>query len=667
MINRMNMREKLKRFITSIFFIGFEIASLLFSFGAIILVLVMVKYDSIPDICKIMVYIFTFYSMVVFIISFVTKGLPELYKVGIKLPIVGSIIANIRYRQRFFLYIGGIGNTLFLIFYFIIAFYYRSKWFYVIGLYNLCIAILRGYLSRKEHILNVFIKEDEKDVYESNLTKKAAFMLFIMNTVAIIMGLRVVFKDDTFKYNFVILYGLALYVFVRLTVIVVAMLQQRPHNSGIWKVVQLTNLSIAMISLFTFQTALLHNYETSIAIREHYNAMTFGLVFLINQSIVLWLFYYSRKIVGEETVLENEIKNLKLRIIRIIGKGRSKRKKITKGFKWVYIIGIIVVTGSVMGFGVVSATVLKIDREESISMLAMVPFMSFVYYIAMKPVVKSMSKKMVKLTNAMDDLANGNLDCRIEIEKNDEFQEVYKQFNIMALELQKTKQQMTDFTNEFAHEFKTPITAISGFSDYLLETADGIESQERIEQLSIISEESKRLLNLSMNTLLLSKVDAMQVIENKKNYDLAEQIRKCVILLSKSLDKKEIELDMDEDIILPYYGNEELLQHVWINLLNNAIKFTPKNGTIRISGTSQENMLEVVISDTGIGMDEKTKTKIFDKYYQNDTSSVAKGSGIGLSIVKRIVTLCGGTIKVESAINEGATFIINLPVKKEKE
>ena len=259
-------------------------------------------------------------------------------------------------------------------------------------------------------------------------------------------------------------------------------------------------------------------------------------------------------------------------------------------------------------------------------------------------------------------MANGNLEYQIDIKHAGEFEKAYSQFNAMTLELKKTKEEMQDFTNEFAHEFKTPITAISGFSEYLLETGESIETSERMEQLTMISEESKRLLNLSMNTLLLSKVDAMQVVDNKEEYDLAEQLRKCVIILSKALDKKNIELEMDEDLTLPYYGNEELLQQVWLNLLNNAIKFTSKNGRIEIEGYSTDEEIIVSISDNGIGMDKKTMERIFDKYYQNDSSSVAKGSGIGLAIVKRIVTLCGGNIQVSSKINEGTTFTVNLPV-----
>ena len=342
------------------------------------------------------------------------------------------------------------------------------------------------------------------------------------------------------------------------------------------------------------------------------------------------------------------------------GWGMKKQNKL-KGFRWVYVIGSIVVIGGVMGYGAIGAIVFDFDHRSSLTMLAMVPIMTTIYYLAMKPVVRKMTNRIQKITIAMDEVANGNLDYVIDTKGSGEFEKMYSQFNSMTLELKKTKQEMQDFTNEFAHEFKTPITAISGFSEYLLETGKDIETKERIEQLTMISEESRRLLNLSMNTLLLSKVDAMQVVDNKEHYDLAEQLRKCVILLSKSLDKKNIELEMDEDLALPYYGNEELLQHVWLNILNNAIKFTPEKGTIEIKGHCVESEIIVSITDNGIGMDDKTKAKIFDKYYQNDSASIAKGSGIGLSIVNRIVALCKGSIEVESQPNEGTTFTIHLP------
>ncbi len=231
----------------------------------------------------------------------------------------------------------------------------------------------------------------------------------------------------------------------------------------------------------------------------------------------------------------------------------------------------------------------------------------------------------------------------------------------MTLELKKTKEEMEAFTNEFAHEFKTPITAISGFADVLAETGESIETKERMEYLKMIQDESRRLLHLFQNTLLLSKMEAMQVVVEKEDYDLAEQIRQCLILLSKSLDEKNIEIEMDEDLSLNYCENRELLQHVWINLLNNAVKFTPEGGTITITGKRDDAKISVSIADTGIGMDEETASHIFEKYYQNDPVSLTKGSGIGLAIVKRIVDLCGGEITVSSWPGTGSKFTIVLP------
>ncbi|MCR5742869.1 MAG: HAMP domain-containing histidine kinase [Lachnospiraceae bacterium] len=340
----------------------------------------------------------------------------------------------------------------------------------------------------------------------------------------------------------------------------------------------------------------------------------------------------------------------------------EKRIRI-RGFIWVYIIGIIVAIAGVMGFGALGTLYFDFDDRSAMIMLAMIPIMAVTYALAMRPVIKSIRGRMEKLADGMYEVSNGNLGYRIETSGAGEYKELYKTFNNMTSELQKTRDEMENFTNEFAHEFKTPITAISGFADVLMEAGDSLTPEERSEYLQMISEESHRLLNLSQNTLLLTKLEAMQIVIEKENYDLAEQIRYCLILLGMSIDKKHIEIDMDEDLVLPYYGNQEIMQHVWVNLLNNAVKFTPENGTIRVWGSRTDDGVEVRITDTGIGMDAKTMEKIFDKYYQNDPVSINKGSGIGLSIVKRIVTLCGGEIAVKSEPGSGSTFTVRLPKK----
>ncbi|MCR5581545.1 MAG: hypothetical protein K6F66_08135 [Pseudobutyrivibrio sp.] len=274
-----------------------------FVISSIVLVGMMIKYNNVPGFIEISVYVITFYALVVLVVAIVIQGVPAIIKFCEGLPIVGRLITNIRYRQRFFLYMGGLGNTLFLLFYFVVAFYYQSRWFYVIGLYNLCIAIMRGYLSNQEHRLQIFTDDDMRPIKESIVTRNVAFMLFIMNAIISIMGLLIIFKDDTFKYHFIILYGLALYVFIRLIVIIVAIIQSKPHNTGIWKVVQLINLATATVSLFTFQTALLYNYEESVIARERYNAITGFVIILINLGIVVRLMVYSYRL-KNQAVLE---------------------------------------------------------------------------------------------------------------------------------------------------------------------------------------------------------------------------------------------------------------------------------------------------------------------------------------------------------------------------
>lgn len=183
-----------------------------------------------------------------------------------------------------------------------------------------------------------------------------------------------------------------------------------------------------------------------------------------------------------------------------------------------------------------------------------------------------------------------------------------------------------------------------------------------MEYLEVIYQQSGRLANLSQNTLLLSKLEGCQILTDKTEFLLSEQIKCCAILLLKEMERKHITLHMPEEFEFSYYGNEELMEQIWINLLNNAIKFTPENGEITISAETLPNEVKISVSDTGIGMTAETQKHIFEKYYQNDTSSLTKGSGIGLSIVKRITELCGGDVTVHSKLHQGSTFTIHLPL-----
>ena len=220
----------------------------------------------------------------------------------------------------------------------------------------------------------------------------------------------------------------------------------------------------------------------------------------------------------------------------------------------------------------------------------------------------------------------------------------------------------TDFVNSYSHEFKTPIASISGFAQILLDEQNTLTDEERKTYLSIIAQEAERLSKLSSDTILLSQLESQKILADKKPYYLDEQIRRCVIMLSNQWSEKEINVVGDIDEVL-YSGDEDMMQHLWLNLLNNAIKFTPKGGTITVALKQDGQKITASIADTGVGMSEEMTQRIFDKYYQGSTSKSGSGLGLGLSIVYRIVRLCKGKIKVESKLGEGTKFIIELKSK----
>ncbi len=331
-----------------------------------------------------------------------------------------------------------------------------------------------------------------------------------------------------------------------------------------------------------------------------------------------------------------------------------------KEVRWAVLLILVTVTGSVMSYGLIGALFGLLDRHTAISMVFVVAPMTVLMVLSVSVVIRNISVKFKKLTDAIAEISKGNLQYRIPVSEEDgEYAEIYAKFNAMAKELSKTKKEMEAFTDEFAHEFKTPITSISGFADLLVQT--GEETSERMKYLKVIQQQSRRLLNLSVNTLLLSKLEASQILTDTEKYNLGEQIRNCVIAFYPQMENKHIRLDMQENFDCGFCGNPEIMEHVWMNLIGNAVKFTPAGGSIAISCEEGPGWLEVSVSDTGCGMTEETIRHIFEKYYQNDTKNLEKGSGIGLSIVKRVVELCRGEIRVSSVPGRGSTFTVHLP------
>lgn len=274
---------------------------------------------------------------------------------------------------------------------------------------------------------------------------------------------------------------------------------------------------------------------------------------------------------------------------------------------------------------------------------------------------KLIIRPIQNIGNAFDELSKGNFDVRVPTnEKIDEIQEMAMRFNSMTYDLSHIETLRNDFVVNVSHEFKTPIASIEGYATLLQNHR--LTPERHDHYVEKILDNSRRLTNLSSSILMLSKLENQETVMHKKEYRLDEQIRKSILMLESKWAEKDIEFDMD----LPrqmYYGSEQLLEQVWSNIVDNAIKHSPIKGIIHVSIEKSETQLSVTISDQGDGMNEEIQKHIFEKFYQGDSSRKAEGNGLGLALVKRIVDLCKGSITVKSEPNEGAAFTVELPIE----
>jgi two-component system, OmpR family, phosphate regulon sensor histidine kinase PhoR len=273
-----------------------------------------------------------------------------------------------------------------------------------------------------------------------------------------------------------------------------------------------------------------------------------------------------------------------------------------------------------------------------------------------------------EIETALDRITKGDFEARIDKEKHSDaryhMSDLIDKINQMASELGGMETMRQDFVSNVSHEIQSPLTSIRGFVSLLKD--DSLSRDEQLHYIGIIESESLRLSKLGENLLRLSTLESECAEINPKNYSLSRQLKDVILLLEPQWSAKSIEVSLNEEAA-DVFADEDLLSQVWINLLNNSIKFTPAGGKITISVANLDMQTEVTISDTGIGMTEETKAHVFERFYMADKarSRSAGGSGLGLTIVKKIVQMHHGRIDVESKPCEGTTFKIAIPKNTE--
>ena len=280
-----------------------------------------------------------------------------------------------------------------------------------------------------------------------------------------------------------------------------------------------------------------------------------------------------------------------------------------------------------------------------------------------KQIKDSFETPMQNLADATKKVAEGDFSVYVPAihtaDKLDYLDFMILDFNKMVEELGSVETLKTDFVSNVSHEMKTPISIIKNYAELL--GMEHVTEEKRIEYAKNIEETAVRLSSLISNILRLNKLENQRIDARMERYDLCGQIEEYILQYEELWDEKELELTVNMADGAVVCADRELLGLVWNNLLSNAVKFTDKGGSVEVSLSTGGGFIEVSVSDTGCGMSGESIRRVFDKFYQGDTSHSKEGNGLGLALVKRVLELMNGEIRVESREGVGSIFTVRLP------
>ena len=324
-------------------------------------------------------------------------------------------------------------------------------------------------------------------------------------------------------------------------------------------------------------------------------------------------------------------------------------------------LGFLLVTGFNVSIAVVFYTKIAYKENYQIALLLIVVIVFNAFLCSVIDLIrrKSMvSKPLEEILYATKQITKGNFDINLLPNHSyidyDEFDQIKEDLNKMAKELSKSEILKNDFISNVSHEIKTPLMVIQNYAQAL--NNKNLTNEEREKYLHNLQITCKKLNNLVMNILRLNKLENQTLSKEITKFNLSELLIEQILQFENLIEEKNIELecDIEENIIIN--SEKSYLEIIFNNLISNATKFTNANGKISISLKKRENEYHIIFSDNGCGMDKETGKHIFDKFYQGDTSRSKEGNGLGLALVKKVIDVLGGTIKVESELNKGTTF-----------
>ncbi len=278
--------------------------------------------------------------------------------------------------------------------------------------------------------------------------------------------------------------------------------------------------------------------------------------------------------------------------------------------------------------------------------------------------VKSIVIPVRDVGQAARKIASGDLDTRIYKKSDDELGELCDIINYMADELSNSENMKNEFISSVSHELRTPLTAIKGWGETLLAT--GSQDTETMQKgMKVIIDETERLSQMVEELLDFSKIESGRLTLVKTKMDLLAELEDAVLIYGERAKRENIAFTYDGPEMLPFiFGDKNRLRQVFINIIDNAIKYSDSGDSVTVSAAEKNGYIEVTVADTGCGISAVDLPKIKTKFYK--ANSTRRGSGIGLALANEIVTMHGGEIQIDSKENVGTTVTVLLPINLKK-
>ncbi len=276
----------------------------------------------------------------------------------------------------------------------------------------------------------------------------------------------------------------------------------------------------------------------------------------------------------------------------------------------------------------------------------------------------TVDRPLEKILQATEKIAKGDFSVRLESSHPyghyDSYDLIMENLNVMAAELGKSELLKADFTSNVSHELKTPLTVIKSYAK-LLERED-LEEESRVKYAKAVQGAALRLNDLITNILRLNKLENQEIQPELERFDLGELLAETALTFEEKMEEKGLHFACDLAEDLEVYASKSYLEIVVSNLLSNAVKFTNEGGMVALSLKKEGARAIISVSDSGCGIPAEVGGRIFEKFYQADTSHAKEGNGLGLALVKKVVEVLGGEISVHSEVGKGSRFSVGFTI-----